>query len=109
MTQDVTSTKIKCGMNAGGFFDVHLVTAGSYDGESHITRGENSYRRLVIKDGLLKGFIIVGDISRAGIYTALIRERTPLAQVDLELLLEKPQLMLYDRTVREEMLGGKAK
>ena len=96
-------------MNAGGFFDVHLVTAGSYDGESHITRGENSYRRLVIKDGLLKGFIIVGDVSRAGIYTALIQKRTPLVQVDLELLLEKPQLMLYDRTVREEMLGGKAK
>ena len=96
-------------MNGGGFFDVHLVTAGSYDGESHITRGENSYRRLVIKDGLLKGFIIVGDVSRAGIYTALIQKRTPLVQVDLELLLEKPQLMLYDRTVREEMLGGKAK
>ena len=63
----------------------------------------------MIKDGLLKGFIIVGDVSRAGIYTALIQERTPLVQVDLELLLEKPQLMLYDRTVREEMLGGKAK
>ena len=65
-------------MNAGGFFDVHLVTAGSYDGESHITRGENSYRRLVIKDGLLKGFIIVGDVSRAGIYTALIPEADAL-------------------------------
>ena len=63
----------------------------------------------MIKDGLLKGFIIVGDVSRAGIYTALIQKRTPLVQVDLELLLEKPQLMLYDRTVREEMLGGKAK
>ena len=68
--------------------------------------GENSYRRLVIKDGLLKGFIIVGDVSRAGIYTALIRERTPLAQVDLELLLEKPQLMLYGRAVREDSGGN---
>ena len=95
-------------MNAGGFFGVHLVTAGSYEGESHITKTENSYRRLVIKDGVLKGFIIVGDIRRSGIYTALIRKRIPLHDIDLERLLESPQLLVYDRKTREELLGGAA-
>ena len=95
-------------MNAGGFFDVHLVTAGSYEGESHIVRGEGSYRRLIMKDGLLKGFIILGDIRRVGIYTAMIRNQVPLEQVDMELLLEKPQLLMYDCKTRTELLGGEA-
>ena len=96
-------------MNAGGFFDVHVVTAGSYDGEAHITRGDGGYRKLVTKDGLLKGFIIVGDIRRAGIYTALIRKQTPLSEVDTELLFEGPQLMAYDKETRKELLGGVSK
>lgn len=95
-------------MNAGGFFDVHLVTAGSYEGESYVTKTEDGYRRLVIKDGLLKGFIIVGDIRRAGIYTALIRKQIPLRDIDLGRLLESPQLLVYDRKTREELLGGAA-
>lgn len=96
-------------MNAGGFFDVHLVTAGSYDGESHVTCDENGYRRLVVKDGLLKGFIIVGEIRRAGIYTGLIRNRTPLDEIDTALLFDSPQLMAYDQAKRMEMLGGVSK
>ena len=95
-------------MNAGGFFGVHLVTAGSYEGDAHVTRTENGYRKLVTKDGLLKGFIIVGDIRRAGIYTALIRSQTPLDTVDADLLLDRPQLMAYGPVQRKEMLGGAA-
>ena len=95
-------------MNAGGFFGVHLVTAGSYAGDAHVTRAENGYRKLVTKDGLLKGFIIVGDIRRAGIYTALIRSQTPLDTVDADLLLDRPQLMAYGPVQRKEMLGGAA-
>ncbi len=95
-------------MNAGGFFGVHLVTAGSYAGDAHVTRTENGYRKLVTKDGLLKGFIIVGDIRRAGIYTALIRSQTPLDTVDADLLLDRPQLMAYGPVQRKEMLGGAA-
>lgn len=93
-------------MNAGGFFGVHLVTVGSYDGDAHITRTKDGYRKLVTKDGLLKGFIIVGDIRRAGIYTAMIRSQTPLHTVDADLLLDRPQLMAYAPERRKEMLGG---
>lgn len=96
-------------MNAGGFFGLHLVTAGSYDGESHITRTGGGYRRLVVGDGVLKGFIIVGDIRRAGIYTALIRKKTPLSEVDTTLLFDGPQLMAYDAQTRKELLGGVSK
>ena len=39
---------------------------------------------LFAKDGVLTGFILMGDVSRAGIYTSLIRERTPLETIDFE-------------------------
>jgi nitrite reductase (NADH) large subunit len=40
-----------------------------------------TYRRLVIKDDLLVGAILVGNIERAGIYTGLIRNKIPIGDV----------------------------
>ena len=93
-------------MNAMGMFGLHMITAGSYDGEDHILRGENSYKRLCVKDDRLMGYILVGDVERAGIYTALIREQTPLHTIDFELMLEKPQLMAFSKRDRQIRLGG---
>ena len=96
-------------MNAIGFFGLHMITAGSYDGESYIESGTGTYKRLVTKDGLLKGYILIGDVARAGIYTAMIRNQVPLDTVDFDLLREKPQLMAFSRKDREEMLGREPK
>ena len=93
-------------MNAIGFFGLHIITAGSYDGEAWVKKTENSYKKLVSKDNLLKGFILIGDVARAGIYTSLIREKTPLDSVDYELLKEKPQLMAFTSEQRAVKLGG---
>lgn len=94
-------------MNAIGFFGMHIITAGSYDGEAWTQRTEHAYKKLVSKDNRLKGFILIGDVARAGIYTSLIREETPLDTIDYELVRQKPQLMAFARGQREEMLGGK--
>lgn len=93
-------------LNAGGFFGLHIATAGSYDGESHVVKSEGGYKRLITKNGVLKGFILAGDVSRSGIYTAMIRNRTPLNEVDFELLKERPQLMAYSKKDRQRLLGG---
>ena len=96
-------------MNAIGFFGLHIITAGSYAGTEYISNGEsreNTYKKLVTKDGLLKGYILVGDVARAGIYTALIKEKKPLDSIDFELIKDKPQLMAFSRVEREKMLGG---
>ena len=53
-------------MNAIGFFGLHIITAGSYDGEEYVEEHGNNYKKLVFKDGLLKGFILMGDVKRAG-------------------------------------------
>lgn len=93
-------------MNAIGFFGLHMITAGSYDGEDYTVQADSGYKKLVTKDGVLKGYVLIGDVARAGIYTAMVRERTPLEQVDFELLKEKPQLMAFARAERAKKLGG---
>lgn len=93
-------------MNAIGFFGLHIVSAGSYDGEEYVETEGDNYKKLVTKDGLLKGFILMGEVKRAGIYTSLIRERTPLDTVDFELIKNKPQLMAFARSERDKKLRG---
>lgn len=93
-------------MNAMGLFGLHMITAGSLVGESHIIRTKDGYKRLCVKDDRLMGYIMLGDVERAGIYTALIRERTPLSSIDFDLMLEKPQLMAFSRRDRQTLMGG---
>lgn len=93
-------------MNASGFLGLHMITAGCYDGETYLEHDEEHYKLLVTRDGKLVGFILIGDVDRAGIYTSLIREQTPLDSIDFELIREKPQLMAFSRAERAKKLGG---
>ncbi len=93
-------------MNAIGFFGLHIVSAGSYDGEEYVETDGESYKKLVTRDGLLRGFILIGNVKRAGIYTSLIREKTPLDTIDFELIKTKPQLMAFAKTERRKKLSG---
>ncbi len=93
-------------MNAIGFFGLHIITAGSYEGEDTVVQGKENYKRLFTKDNRLIGYILIGCIERAGIYTALIREQIPLDSIDFELVREKPQLMAYTKKKRDKILGG---
>lgn len=92
--------------NAIGFFGMPMVTAGSYDGESYIDCGDSYYRRLVFKDSRLVGYILIEKIDRAGIYTALIREKFDLTGLNIELLKKTPQLMLFGKSDRKRILAG---
>jgi len=93
-------------MNAIGFFGLHIISAGVYDGECYKKVTENSYKKLFYKDNVLKGFILIGDVARAGIYTALIREKKPLDSIDFELIKEKPQLMAFSSRERADRLNN---
>lgn len=93
-------------MNASGFLGLHMITAGSYDGEQYLEQDGENYKLLVTRDNHLVGFILIGDVDRAGIYTSLIREQTPLDTIDFDLIREKPQLMAFSRAERAKQLGG---
>lgn len=94
-------------MNAIGFFGLHIITAGTYDGEVYTVKKGHSYKKLFTKDNRLMGYILIGDIQRAGIYTSLIREKTPLDSIDFDLIREKPQLMAFSRKERSRVLANR--
>lgn len=74
-------------MNSIGFFGLHAMSAGAYEGDLHEERGSDFIKRLYVKDDRLIGFMLVGGCTeRAGILTNLIRERTPLSSINFEVL-----------------------
>jgi NAD(P)H-nitrite reductase large subunit len=93
-------------MNAIGFFGLHMITAGSYSGDVYAHNEAGNYKRLFYSDNKLNGYILIGDVDKAGIYTSLIRERTPLDAIDFALVCEKPGLMAFTKEDRMAKLGG---
>ena len=93
-------------MNSIGFMGLHCMTAGTYTGECYEEKSGGKIKRLFTENGLLKGFILIGDTARAGIYTAMIRNKTPLDTVDFELLKLSPSLAPFGPAYRKEKLGG---
>ncbi len=94
-------------MNAIGFFGLHIITAGSYEGETFEMQDKENYKKLFYADDTLKGFILIGDVDKAGIYTSLVREKTPLSGIDFASVCKEPSLIAFGRSFRDEKLGGK--
>lgn len=93
-------------MNSIGFFGLHAMTAGTYDGEMYEEKGDSSIKRLFVKDGVLKGFILIGLNERAGIYTSLIREKTPLDSIDFETMKKVATTAGFSSENRRKMFGS---
>ena len=93
-------------MNSIGFFGLHMMTAGTYEGEMTEEKSDGSLRRFFTKDDLLKGFIIVGETERVGIYTSLIREKTPLSTLDLDFTKKVASNLIFSSETRRKKFGG---
>ena len=73
-------------MNAIGFFGLHILTAGTYTGNIYEYHSGGQYKKLFYEDNRLKGYLLVGNVEKAGIYT--------------------PGLMAFSRKFRALELGG---
>ncbi len=93
-------------MNSIGFFGLHIMTAGSYGGEMTEEREDGNVRRFFTDGDLLKGYILIGDTGRAGIYTSLIREKTPLSTVDFEFAKKYASNLIFSQEIRRKRFGG---
>jgi len=93
-------------MNAIGLFGKHIITAGTYTGDVYYENDGVNYKKLFYSGNKLNGYILLGNVEKAGIYTSLIRERTPLDTLNFELICKKPGLMAFSTEVRAEKLGG---
>ena len=93
-------------MNSIGFFGLHIMTAGTYDGEMYEEKTDGTLKRLFVQDGLLKGFILIGKTERAGIYTSLIREKTPLDTIDFDTMKKMATSVAFSPENRRKKFGG---
>ncbi|MDR2650160.1 MAG: FAD-dependent oxidoreductase [Clostridiales bacterium] len=93
-------------LNAIGFLGSHVLTAGTYAGEVHTEYSGKIYKKFFCADNRLSGFILIDCVEKAGIYTNLVRTRTPLDTLDTELLFRRPGLIAFMGVERKAMLGG---
>ena len=98
-------------MNSIGFMGLHIMTAGNYvtekdGGKVLVNKTADTTKKFFVKDNELKGYILVGDILGGGIYTSLIREKTPLDTLDFDLLTENASLFAFSQENRRKILGG---
>ena len=97
-------------MNSIGFWGLHMMTAGTYanDGGARMIeeKGEKSVKRFFIRDNKLIGFIIIGGVHSAGIYTNLVRTQTDLSDLDIDALIKNPNLIPFGENYRRKTLGG---
>jgi NAD(P)H-nitrite reductase large subunit len=94
--------------NAIGFFGKHILSAGVYP-ETIVpmeTVDDGSYKAFWYdeKEQRLLGYILIDGERRAGILTALVRERTPIALEDFVRLSQNPQLVVFDAATRQKIL-----
>ncbi|MBS7175317.1 MAG: NAD(P)/FAD-dependent oxidoreductase [Clostridiales bacterium] len=97
-------------MNSIGILGLHVMTAGSYTSEKdggtvYMQKDDTSCKKFFVRDGLLKGYILVDKVERGGIYTSLIREQTPLETVDFDLLKENASFMAFSSESRRKKFG----
>lgn len=98
-------------MNSIGFFGLHIMTAGSSanppeGAKTYFESSGENIRKFVVKDNRLIGFELVGNVERAGIYTNLLRMRTPLDSIEFENLKKQPGLYAFNEEYRRKKLGG---
>ena len=97
-------------MNSIGFWGLHMMTAGTYANDENAEmiekKGEKSIKRFFVKDNKLVGFIIIGDVKSAGIYTNLVRTQADLSGLDTEALLQNPNLLPFSENYRRKKLRG---
>jgi len=104
-------------MNSIGFFESHMITAGiikpendDYEILSLFQPEEKIYKKIVLKDNKLVGFIRLGKVGRAGILTGLMREKIDVSPFKNKLLDDDFGYIDFSKEYRKDkMLRGMKK
>ncbi len=100
-------------MNAVEVGGIPVISAGvmnppreeGYEIKRFLDRKARIYRKMVMRDGRLVGFILLGAIDRAGIYTGLIREQIDIRPFKRRLLDGDFGLIDFPREIRQFKLS----
>ncbi len=95
--------------NAIDFFGLRMITAGiitpTKEYSVKVIEDETGFSSFVIKDDELKGYILLGNVDRAGLFTDIIRNGYKLSSLDG--VLEKRTFLSYNETLRRAKYEGK--
>lgn len=91
-------------MNSIGLFGLHVMTAGSREGEMKVKNNGKNVRKLFFNGNRLVGFELIGDVKNAGILTNLIRNCTDLIKSDQDKLEYGADLSVFDEEYRRKIL-----
>ncbi len=99
-------------MNSISFYGLPTISVGlvnpqkpeDYEIVVHLDEKIQSYRKLIFKDDVLLGFVLVGDIDLAGMYTSFVKFRMPVeADVKMKLVAGQPGVLLWPEDVFHEV------
>ena len=98
-------------MNSINYFGLNIVTAGLIapegdDYEEISSKVDGDYKKLVIKDGLLVGMAVIGNIDSTGVLFSLMRDRINVDSFKNELLSDDFGLLSLPRELWQERLGS---
>ena len=62
--------------------------------------------KLYFKNNRLVGFLLIGNVKNAGIYTNILRNNIDINEVDLPVLEKEPSLFAFSKNYRRKILGG---
>ena len=100
-------------MNSIAFYGIPTISVGvtnppeegGYEILMNLKEDEKAYRKLVLKDGMLVGAVLIGSIERAGILTGLIRDKRQVEPYKKVLLNEDLSYLDLPWKLRKENLG----
>ncbi len=83
-------------MNSVEFFGLPVITCGVTKQKDEtievlVTKNENKpvYKKFFIKNGVLIGFVLIGDVEQAGVYNSLVRKKVDITKIKESLVSEK--------------------
>jgi NAD(P)H-nitrite reductase large subunit len=95
-------------MNSAEVLGVRAISVGDIDGDrvqTYSPKGASSYRKLVFSGERLTGFILAGDITGAGVLTAMIKTGADFPPA----LLEEGLVRGFSFAPRLQRLGGEVR
>jgi NAD(P)H-nitrite reductase large subunit len=99
-------------MNSIEFYGIPTMSMGmanpadaGYEVITKLSPEKNVYRKLVLKDGILVGAMLIGEVERAGILTGLIRNRVNISDFKEELMKDPLSFSSLPREIRAEWLN----
>ncbi len=97
-------------MNAIEFFDLPVISmgivkkpkAGVYEELISVDRQESIYKKVMLRDNRIVGFISIGKINNSGVFLKLIKEKIDVTQIKDELLAKTFSYALIKDLIEEE-------